>query len=204
MHFAHLGIDQINKLQRQALVDGLSIAKAECAGSKCGPCILGNQKRWPFNANVVPETVALAWVMVDMWGPAHVQSIGGVKYTLVFADDTTSQRNPYYISDQRAETTIKALNQFTIMVEHQTDKKLKKICCNNEFCNTLWENWGIERGVIIEFTAPYSSAANGMAEWTLGIVFGTVQILLLETKMSDGWWAEACDYTIKAGNLLPS
>ncbi len=59
-------------------------------------------------------------------------------------------------------------------------------------------------GVIIEFTAPYSSAANGMAERTLGIVFGTVRILLLEAKMSDGWWAEACDYVIKAGNLLPT
>lgn len=59
-------------------------------------------------------------------------------------------------------------------------------------------------GVIIEFTAPYSSAANGMAERMLGIVFGTVWILLLEAKMSDGWWAEACDYMIKAGNLLPT
>ncbi len=90
------------------------------------------------------------------------------------------------------------------MAERQTGKKLKKICCDNEFCNTLWENWEIERGVIIEFTAPYLSAANGMAEWTMGIIFGTVWILLLEVKMSDSWWAEACDYAIKAGNLLPS
>ncbi len=150
------------------------------------------------------ETVALAQVIVDIWGPACVRSIGGAKYALVFADDATSQRTPYYISDQRAETTIEALNQFTVMAERQTGKKLKKICCDNEFHNTLWENWEIERGVIIEFTAPYLSAANGMAEWTMGIVFGTVWILLLEAKMSDGWWAEACDYAIKAGNLLPS
>ncbi len=40
-----------------------------------------------------------------------------------------------------------------------------------------------EKGVIIEFTTPYLSAANGMAEWMLGIVFGTVQILLLEAKI---------------------
>lgn len=58
--------------------------------------------------------------------------------------------------------------------------------------------------MIFEFTAPYSSAANGMAEQTLGIVFGVVHILLLEARMSDGWWAEACNYAIKAGNLLPS
>ncbi len=45
MRFVHLGIDHINELQRQTLVDGLNIAKAECAGGKCEPCILGNQKR---------------------------------------------------------------------------------------------------------------------------------------------------------------
>ncbi|SJL14141.1 uncharacterized protein ARMOST_17596 [Armillaria ostoyae] len=204
MRFAHLGVDRITELEKRTLVDGLNIAKAERAGGKCEPCILGNQKRRPFDADVVPEKVALARVMVDIWGPARVQSIGGAKYALVFADDATSRRTPYYISDRRAETTIKALDQFTVMAERQTGKKLKKIRCDNEFRSDLWEMWGIEKGVIFEFTAPYSSAANGMAERTFGIVFGTVRILLLEAKMSDGWWAEACDYAIKAGNLLPS
>ncbi len=142
MRFTHLGIDRINELQRWTLVDGLNIAKAERAGGKCEPCILGNQKRRPFDANVVSETVALAWVMVDIWGPARVRSIGGAKYALVFADDVTSRRTPYYISDRRAETTIEALNQFTVMAERQTGKKLKKIRCDNEFRNTLWRTGG--------------------------------------------------------------
>ncbi len=204
MRFTHLGINWINELEKWTMIDGLKIVKTEAAGGRCEPCILGNQKRRPFDAVVVPETVALAWVMADIWGPARVRSIGGAKYALVFADDATSQRTPYYISDHRAKTTLEALNQFTVMLERQTGKKLKKIRCDNEFQNELWENWGIEKGVIFEFTAPYSSAANGMAEWMLGIVFGTVRILLLEARMSDGWWAEACDYAIKAGNLLPS
>ncbi len=50
----------------------------------------------------------------------------------------------------------------------------------------------------------YSSAANGVAERTFGIIFGSVRILLLEAKMAHVWWAEACDYIVKAGNLLPS
>ncbi len=182
----------------------MNIKDGKHAGGKCEPCILGNQKRHPFDADVEPETVVLAQVMVDIWGPARVRSIGGAKYALVFADDAISQRTPYYLSDRRAETTLEVLNKFTIMAECQTGKKLKKLQCNNEFKNELWRNWGLEKGIIIEFTAPYSSAANRMAEQMLGIVFGTVRILLLEARMSNGWWAEACNYAIKAGNLLPT
>ncbi len=60
------------------------------------------------------------------------------------------------------------------MAECQMGKKLKKLRCDNEFKNDLWRNWGLEKGIIIEFTAPYYSAANRMAERTLGIVFRTV------------------------------
>ncbi len=99
MRFAHLGISRITELQKRALVDGLNIKDGECAGGKCEPCILGNQKRRPFDADVEPETVVLVWVMVDIWGPARVRSIGGAKYALVFADDATSWCTPYYLSN---------------------------------------------------------------------------------------------------------
>ncbi len=64
MRFAHLGISQITELEKRALVDGLNIKDGEHAGGKCEPCILGNQKRRPFDADVEVETVVLAWVEV--------------------------------------------------------------------------------------------------------------------------------------------
>lgn len=71
------GIDRINTLVNGKLVDGLNVKKGEHLGGRCEPCILGNQKRRPFDADVAPETVVLARVMVDIWGPARVRSIGG-------------------------------------------------------------------------------------------------------------------------------
>ncbi len=131
-------------------------------------------------------------------------SIGGSRYAMVFSDDATSRHTPYYLADRRFETTVKVLDEFSIMAECQMGKKLKKIRCDNEFDCELWRKWAAERGVIIELIPPYSSVANGMAEWALGIIFGAVRMMLVEAKMSHGWWAEACDYVIKARNLLPS
>ncbi len=99
---------------------------------------------------------------------------------------------------------VKALDKFSIMTEHQTGKKLKKIRCDNEFDCELWRKWAAEQGVIIKLIPLYSSAANGMAEQALRIIFRMVRIMLVKAKMSHDWWAEACDYVIKAGNLLPS
>ncbi len=65
-------------------------------------------------------------------------------------------------------------------------------------------DWAEKQGIILLFTAPYSSAANGVAECAFGVVFRTVRIMLIEAGMSHGWWAEAYDYAIKVGNLLPS
>ncbi len=50
----------MTELQKRALVDGLNIKDGEHAGGKCKPCILGNQKRHPFDADVELETVVLA------------------------------------------------------------------------------------------------------------------------------------------------
>lgn len=96
------------------------------------------------------------------------------------------------------------LEQFASMAERQMRKKLKKLRCDNEFDCGLWQTWVAKWGVLIEFTVPYLSAANGVAERTFGVIFGSVWILLLKAKMAHGWWAEACDYAVKVANLLPT
>ncbi len=63
MQFAHFGVDRIKALSKGALVDGLNIKHEQQAPGKCEPCILGNQKRWPFDASVEPETEVLGRVM---------------------------------------------------------------------------------------------------------------------------------------------
>ncbi len=142
--------------------------------------------------------------MLDIWGPARVHSIGGSRYTIIFVDDASSWHSPYYLSDQRAETTVKTLELFTNMAERQMGKKLRKIHCDNEFDCLLWWTWAGKWGVIIELMAPYSSAANGVAEQTFRVIFGSVWILLLEVKMAHALWAKACDYAVKVANLLPT
>ncbi|KAK0214671.1 hypothetical protein EDD85DRAFT_730654, partial [Armillaria nabsnona] len=87
MQFAHFGVDRIKALSKGALVDGLNIKHKQQAPGKCKPCILGNQKRRPFDASVEPETEVLGRVMLDIWGPACSKSVGGSRYAMIFVDD---------------------------------------------------------------------------------------------------------------------
>lgn len=141
MRFAHFEVDQIKALSKGDLVEGLHIKHDQQAPGKCKPCILGNQKQQPFDADVEHETEVLGRVMLDIWEPARVQSIGGSRYAMIFINDASSHHSPYYLSDQRAETTVETLELFANIAERQMGKKLKKICCDNEFDCLLWRTW---------------------------------------------------------------
>ncbi len=203
MCFVHHGVDCIKEIVQKNLVNRLNIKSGPKLPRKCKPCILGNQKQRPFDMIVIPVSNVLELVAVDISGSARVQSIGSAQYAMGFMDNASSQHGVFFLKNRRAKTTLSALKSYTTIAEQQTSQKLKRICCNNEFDCKLWHNWAAARGVLIEPMAPYSSAANDMAERSFGIVFGSVHIMLLEAGLSMGWWAEACDFAIKVGNLLP-
>ncbi|KAK0244715.1 hypothetical protein EDD85DRAFT_759255, partial [Armillaria nabsnona] len=97
MWFVHHGIDRIKTLMHKNLVDGLNVEAGPDLPGKCEPCIIGNQKRRPFDAVVTPEMELLALVALDIWGPARVQSIGGARYAMEFTDDASSRRQAYFL-----------------------------------------------------------------------------------------------------------
>jgi GAG-pre-integrase domain len=54
--FSHFGINRI--IEASKLVDGLEITSKDVIG-KCEDCIIGNQKRRPYNEEITPETEVL-------------------------------------------------------------------------------------------------------------------------------------------------
>ena len=59
-------------------------------------------------------------------------------------------------------------------------------------------------GIIHKFTAPYSSAQNGLAERVIRTTMDDVRTLLNDSGLSHSFWAEAAAYSIDTRNLIPS
>jgi hypothetical protein len=201
--FGHFGVGRI--IEASKLVDSLDITSKDVIG-KCEDCIIGNQKRRPYDEDIVPVTEILRLTNIDIWGPARVQSTGGALYAMKFHDSGSSHRRSFFLKNRTADTVLDSLSLYKSQSESITSKRMVYIRTDNapEFTGSLWTDFCKINGIIMVPTAPYSSGSNGTAERSIGITTGSVRIMLNDAKLPAKWWAEAWAYSEMVENLLPS
>ena len=153
----------IQDMAANNLVDGLKLSKLSVTG-KCEDCIFGRQTRRPFDGETDKNLDPLDLVSFDLWGPSRVQSAGGKAYLMIIVDAGTSYKYGAYLRDKSDPTTLESFETFRAQVETTTGKKIRRLRTDRAFDSTAWREYCKTRGIIHEFTAPYSSAQNGLAE----------------------------------------
>src|SRR6266508_5781639 len=73
---AHCSSSTIQEIAKGNLVNGLKVSGNTLWG-KCEDCILRHQTRQPFDGESEKVLDPLELVSFDLWGPSHVQSVGG-------------------------------------------------------------------------------------------------------------------------------
>jgi transposase InsO family protein len=200
---AHCSPLTIQEMAKNNLVDGLIISETTING-KCEDCILGRQTRRPFDGETEKDLEALDLVAFDLWGPSRVQSAGGKLYLMIIVDGGTSYKYGVYLSDKSDTTTISAFDNFRIKAETLTGRKIRRVRTDRAFESAAWEDYCKSHGIIHEFTAPYSSAQNGLAERAIRTTIDDVRTLLRDSNLSHSYWAEAGAYSIDTRNVIPS
>src|SRR5271168_4707984 len=193
----------IQEMARHNLVDGLIISDTIING-KCEDCILGRQTRRPFDGETEKDLGPLDLVAFDLWGPSRVLSAGGKFYLMIIVDGGTSYKYGLYLPDKSDATTIPAFNDFRIRAETLTGRKIRQLRTDHAFESAAWETYCKSHGITHEFTAPYSSAQNGLAERAIRTTIDDVRTLLHDSSLSHSYWAEASAYSIDTCNVIPS
>jgi transposase InsO family protein len=193
----------IQEMARNGLVDGLIISESTING-KCEDCILGRQTRRPFDGETEKDLKVLDLVAFDLWGPSRVQSAGGKIYLMIIIDGGTSYKYGVYLSDKSDATTIPAFEIFRAKAETVTGRKVCRLRTDRAYESVAWEKYCQSHGITHEFTAPYSSAQNGLAERAIRTTIDDVRTLLRDSSLSHSYWAEAAAYSIDTRNLIPS
>ena len=193
----------IQNMANNNLVDGLRVSNVNLSG-KCEDCILGRQTRWPFDGETEKDVGPLDLVSFDLWGPSRTQSAGGKTYLMIIVDAGTSYKYGAYLSDKSDPTTLAAFEIFRAMVETLTGRKIRRLQTDWAYDSTAWGEYCQKHGITHEFTTPYSSAQNGLAEHAIRTTLDDVHTLLRDSKLSHSYWAEAAAYSIDTQNLIPS
>ena len=200
---AHCSPLTIQDMANNKLVDGLRISGSTLHG-KCEDCIIGRQTRRPFDGTTEKDIPPLDLVSFDLWGPSRVPSIGGKIYLMIIVDAGTSYKHGAYLSDKSDQTTITSFEIFRARAETLTSRKVKKLRTDRAYESSAWRDYCQKQGITHEFTAPYSSAQNGLSERAIRTTMDDVRTLLRDSGLGHSYWAEAAAYSIDTRNLIPS
>jgi len=119
-------------------------------------------------------------------------------------DGGTSYKHGAYLSDKSDSSTIAAFDAFRIEAESLTGRKVHRIRTDRAYEMSAWKDYCQHHGIIHEFTAPYSSAQNGLAERAIHTTMDDVRTLLRDSSLHHSYWAEAASYSVHTRNLIPS
>ena len=145
------------------MVDGLRITNKDVSG-KCEDCILGRQTCRPFDGVTEKNLTPLDLVAFNLWGLSCIQSSGGKSYMMIIVDSGTSYKHGACTADKSDSTTIEVFDVFRAKGETTTGKKICRLRTDRAFNSVAWNEYCQRHGITHEFTAPYSSAQNELAE----------------------------------------
>jgi len=118
-------------------------------------------------------------------------------------DGGSSYKYGAYLSDTSDSSTIAAFDEFHVKAESLSGRKVHRIRTDLAYDTSAWKDYCQHHGIIHKFTAPYSSAQNGLAECTICTTMDDVRTLLQDSGLSHSYWAEAALYSVNTRNLIP-
>ena len=125
MHLGHMSELGMAKLMKRNLLDGCTLSNMKFYEH----CIFVKHKRVKFNTSIHTTKSTLHYVHADLWGRSRKPSYGGARYILTIIDDYSRNVWSYFLKNK--DDTFAAFTEQKVMIERQTEKKVKAIRINN-------------------------------------------------------------------------
>ncbi|GJR49295.1 zinc finger, CCHC-type containing protein [Tanacetum coccineum] len=199
----HLNFDDINKMTRKGLVEG--IPRINHAGQICDACLLGKHSRTPFpNQAKFRSKNPLDLVYGDLCGPISPAIHSGKKFIFLLVDDYTRFMWAYFLTTK--DQAFSTFKEFRQQIKMETRMKLRMLRTDRggEFTSNEFTKYCKENGIARQLTAPYSPQQNGVVERRNRTVLSTTRSMMKAMKLPLTFWAEAVRHAIYILNRVPT
>ncbi|KAF1328946.1 Gag-pol polyprotein, partial [Globisporangium splendens] len=200
-HIGHGGLDAIVKQKLGIGIDITSVSKWEL----CGGCALGKQTRVSFQSTT-PERAknVLDVVHSDVCGPMQTSTFSDKRYFVTFIDDK-SRFCVVFLLRSKSEALDKFV-QFVKFAETQTGRRVKVLRSDNggEYVSNKFAAFCRDRGIVQQFTPPYTPQLNGVAERMNRTLVESARCMLEHAGLSKQYWGEAVATAAFLRNRCPT
>ncbi|MCP4491938.1 MAG: DDE-type integrase/transposase/recombinase [Gammaproteobacteria bacterium] len=200
----HLGSNNMKKLLREDLVNGLSGKMTTTDLSFCEDCADGKLHRLPFQTSEARTSEILELVHSDVCGSIDPLSLGGAKYFVTFIDDFSRFTMVYFI--QRKSEVFEKFKEYKNLMEKQTGQVIKALRSDNggEYTSQAFKEFLKNEGIQHQLTIPKTPEQNGVAERMNRTVVEMVRAMLAHSKLPKKFWAEALNTAVYLKNRSPA
>jgi transposase InsO family protein len=153
--------------------------------TSCGTCQVGKQVGAQHHAkNIMTIIRPVEMIHMDLFGTIAYISIGGNKYGIIIIDDYYRFTWVFFLQDKSEPQEV--LKKFLKRAQNEFDAKVMRIISDNgtEFKNTQVKDYLDEEGIKHEFSAPYTTQPNGVAERKNRTLIEMIRTMLNEYKTS--------------------
>lgn len=195
----HIGVDNLKRMRD--LVEGVKFD--ENGAKQCEICVLGKHARLPFRSSNTKTTSVLELVHSDVCGPMQERSLQSSRYFVTFIDDFS--RKVYVYCIEYKSMVMKMFEDFKLMVETQTGKKIRTLRTDNgtEYTNGAMQEFLRSAGIVHQTTVPYTPQQNGVAERMNRTLVEKARCMMYDAKLPVKFWAEAVCTAAYIVNRLP-
>lgn len=172
--------------------------------TKCETCVKGKQTRSSFkDAGKRAESV-LDLIHSDVIGPINIKSFSGARFILTFVDDCS--RKVFVVPIEKKSDVLHEFIKFKTLVEKQSGRKIKVLRTDNgtEYVNKEFEQYTNKNGILHQKTCPYTPQQNGVAERMNRTLADRVRCMLIDSGLSEKFWAEAIVTAAYLLNRMPT
>ena len=200
LRLGHMSQKGIQILKQQGLLGNGPMAELKF----CSTCILGKQHREKFPKGAHLVKACLDYIHADLWGPAKEATFGGNRYFLSIIDDFSRKVWVYLLKSK--DQTLESFKTWKTLVENQVDRKVKCLRTDNglEFCNTAFDNFCKENGILRHRTVPYTPQQNGVAERMNRTLLEKLRCILFTSGLPKSFWGEVLCSAVYLVNRSPS
>ena len=154
---------------------------------------MGKMTKTPFSGHGERTTELLGLIHTDVCGPMTTQARGGYSYFIMFTDDF-SRYGFVYLMKHKSEAFEKFL-EYQTMVEKQTEKSIKILRSDqgDEYLSIEFLHHLKQKGIISEWTPPYTPQLNRVAERRNRTLLDMVQSMMCFTELLVSFWGHALE-----------
>ena len=185
----HVGARALEDMVKNDRVTGVKLGNVE--KFFCEPCQFGKSCRKSFKeSSMSRELKPGECVHTDVCGPIQVKSQGGASYFSTFIDEASNFCHVDFL--RHKDEVFEKFKAYDKLVENKFGARLKIVRSDNggEYKNKRFAAYLVERGIVMENSAPHTPEQNGKAERANPTIFGSARTMLRAKNLPKALWAE--------------